>query len=87
MSKCCYINDTMNILHKRCLMVIYRTIHPKLFCKKGVVRNFTKFTAKYMCQSLFLAQVFSCEFCGISKNSFSHRTPLVAASAFKMKIP
>ena len=26
------------------------------------------------------AQVFSCEFCGISKNKFSYRTPLVAAS-------
>ena len=27
-----------------------------------------------------LAQVFSCEFCKISKNTFFHRTPLVAAS-------
>ena len=26
-----------------------------------------------------LAQVFSCEFCEISKNTFFHRTPLVAA--------
>ena len=29
-----------------------------------------------------LAQVFSCEFCEISKNSFFHRTPVVAASEF-----
>ena len=29
-----------------------------------------------------LAQVFSCEFCEISKNNFLHRTPLVAASVF-----
>ena len=28
-----------------------------------------------------LAQVFSCEFCLISKNTFSYRTPPVAASA------
>ena len=28
-----------------------------------------------------LTQVFSCEFCEISKNTFSHRTPPVAASA------
>ena len=28
-----------------------------------------------------LAQVFSCEFCKISKNTFSYRTPLVAASS------
>ena len=27
-----------------------------------------------------LTQVFSCEFCEISKNTFSYRTPLVAAS-------
>ena len=30
-----------------------------------------------------LAQVFSCEFCEISKNTFSYRTTLVAASVFK----
>ena len=28
----------------------------------------------------FFAQVFACEFCEISKNTFLHRTPLVAAS-------
>ena len=27
-----------------------------------------------------LAQVFSCKFCEISKNTFSHSTPVVAAS-------
>ena len=27
-----------------------------------------------------MAQVFSCEFCEISLNTFLHRTPLVAAS-------
>ena len=47
-----------------------RSSYPKVFCKKGVLRNFTKFTA----------QVFSCEFCEISKNAFFYRTPLVAAS-------
>ena len=67
-----------------------------MFCKKGAVGNFTKFTGKHLCQSLFfnkvadlvcnfmkketLAQVFSCEFCKISMNTFSYRTPLVAAS-------
>ena len=43
--------------------------------KKGVLRNFTKFTGKHLCQRLFikketLAQVFSCVFCAISKNTF-----------------
>ena len=58
---------------------------PEVFCKKGVLRNLTKFTGKHVCQSLFfnkvpkacnfikkeaLAQLFSCEFCEISKNLF-----------------
>ena len=61
-----------------------------MFCKKGRLRNFAKFTGKHLRQSLFfnkvadlrpeacnfikketLAQVFSCEFCEISKNIFS----------------
>ena len=53
---------------------------------RGVLKNFAKFTGKHLCQSLFfnkvaglrpatllekrLAQVFSCEFCEISKNGF-----------------
>ena len=66
--------------------------------KKGVLRNFAKFTGKHLCQSLFfnkdagLKQLFfkkkkrdhgtgvSCEFCEISKNTFSYRTPPLAAS-------
>ena len=67
-----------------------------MFCEKGVLRKFAKFTGKHLCQSLFfdkvaggacnfikketLAQVFSCEFCKISRNSFFFRTSLVAAS-------
>ena len=68
-------------------LVIDRNIEkqpPKVFYKKGVLRNFAKFTGKQLCQSLFikketLAQVFSCEFCKISKHTFSYRTPPVAA--------
>ena len=52
-----------------------------MFCKKGVLWNFTKFTGKHLCQSL-LAQVFSCEFYQISKNTFFYRTLLVAASEY-----
>ena len=51
---------------------------------------------KDLCQSLFFHKVtglqlnqkrgsgtmFSCEFCEISKNTFFHRTPLVAASGY-----
>ena len=31
-----------------------RSIRPEVFCKKGVLRNFTKLTGKDLCQSLFL---------------------------------
>ena len=61
---------------------------PEVFCKKGVLRNFAKFTGRHLCQGLFfnkvagpcnffrketLAQVFFCEFCKISNNTFSYR--------------
>ena len=29
----------------------------EVFCKKGVLRNFTKFTGKHLCQSLFFNKV------------------------------
>ena len=54
--------------------------------QEGVLRSFTKFTGKHLCQSFFffkketLAQVFSSEFCEIFKNTFFYRTPPVAAS-------
>ena len=62
--------------------------------KKDVLKNFSKFSGKHLSQSLFfnkketlffikketLKQVFSCEICEISKNTFSYRTPPVAAS-------
>ena len=56
----------------------YRSIRPEMFYKKGVIRNFAKFTGKHFCQSLFfsketlfkklmtLVKVFSCAFCEIS---------------------
>ena len=29
-----------------------RSSRPEVFCKKGVLRNFTKFTGKHLCQNL-----------------------------------
>ena len=63
---------------------IIRSSPPQVFCKKGVLRNFTKFKGKQLCpESLLnkvaacdfikketLAQVFSCEFYEISKKTF-----------------
>ena len=36
---------------------IYKSSCPEVFCKKGVLRNFTKFTGKHLCQSLFFNKV------------------------------
>ena len=48
-----------------------------MFCEKGVVRNFTKFTRKHLvCQSLLFNKV----------AGFFHRTPLVAASVLFQSI-
>ena len=75
-------------------LIINRSSHPEVFCEKGVLRNFTKFTGRHLCESFFfnkvtLARVLSCEFCEVSKNTSFQRTPLVTASestiAFKRK--
>ena len=84
-----YVNQIENHCNER-------SSRPDVFCEKGVLRNFAKFTGKHLCQSLFinkvaggacnfikketLTQVFSCEFCEISKNTLFYRTPLVTAS-------
>ena len=78
-----------------------RSTRPEVFCKKSILGNFAKFTGKQLCQSLFfnkvagqacnfikketLAQAFSFEFCEISKNTFSYRTPPAAASRSTFK--
>ena len=33
---------------------IFRSSRPEVFCEKGVLRNFAKFTGKHLCQSVFL---------------------------------
>ena len=64
-----------------------------MFCRKGVLKNLAKFTGIHLCQSLFikketLVQVFSCEFCEISKRSFSTehlRTTVFVVSVLLLK--
>ena len=66
----------------------FRSSRPEVFCKKGVLRNFAKFTGKHLLQALIkketLAQLFSCEFCKISKNTLFYRAPPVVASQFTL---
>ena len=34
-----------------------RSSRPEVFCKKGIIKNFTKFTGKHLCQRLFFNKV------------------------------
>ena len=60
----------------------YRSSRLEVFCKKGVLRSFKKFTGKHLSLIKFfcikkktLTLVFSCKFCEISKDIFFYRTP------------
>ena len=77
-----------------CFTVNKRISCLKVFYKTDILKNFAKFTGKHLCQSLFsrsvtslkketVAQLFSCEFCEIFKNSFFYKTPPVAASVIR----
>ena len=64
-----------------------------MFYKKDGLKNFAKFTGKHLCQSFFyqacnfikketLAQVFSCEFYEIFKNTYFEEHLRTTASGF-----
>ena len=38
-------------------LIIDRSSRPDVFCEKGVLRIFAKFTGKHLCQSLFLNKI------------------------------
>ena len=81
------IKHFLQLFETQWISTLYRSSHQRSSIKKVVLRNFTKFTGKQLCQSLFfdikkeaLAQVFSCEFCEIYKNTFF--TEHLRANAF-----
>ena len=45
----------------------YKSSRPEVFCKKGIFRNFAKFTGKQLCQSLFFNKVAGLRPAGCSK--------------------
>ena len=67
---------TKGVLLKRCSYK-FRKIHRKTAVPESRVSFLIKLEAS---GKETLAQVFSCEFCEIYKNTFYYRTPLVAAS-------
>ena len=46
---------------------------PEVFCEKGVLRNFTKFTGKHLCQSLFFNKVAGLRLATLLKKRLWHR--------------
>ena len=67
---------------------MYRSSRQDLFCKKGALRSFAKFTGKHLCHSLFLIKLQASGniFISIKKEilarvfCYSYRLPPVAAS-------
>ena len=51
-----YINYNYIIKVTKPISFIRRS-HLEVFCKKGVLKNFAKFTGKHLCQSLFFNKV------------------------------
>ena len=51
----------------------YRSSHQRCSIKKGVLRNFSKFTGQYLCQSLFFNKVAGLRPATLLKKSLWHR--------------
>ena len=89
------MSNLWNLQAVKSLVKTCRSSHGRCFVRKGVPRNFSKFTGKHPCQSLFfnkvagvrpatlkktLAPVFSCE---IAKNTFFTEHQWTTASPAK----
>ena len=50
-----------------------RSSRPEVFCQKGVLQNFSKFTGKYLCQTLFFNKVTGLRPATVLKKRLWHR--------------
>ena len=50
-------NQICQLLSSACFQKHFSSSRADVFCRKGVLRNFTKFTRKHLCQSLFFNKV------------------------------
>ena len=53
--------------------MLFKSSRPEVFCKKGALRNFTKFTGKHLCQSLFFNKVAGLRHATLLKNRLWRR--------------
>ena len=69
-------------------MYAWHTLYENLFSRKAFTKVvFQQFFRPEVCNFIkkeILAQMFSCEFCKISKNAFSYGSPPVAASVIAL---
>ena len=68
------------------IFMLEKSIRLDLFCKKGVLRNFTKLTAKHLCESLFFNKVAGrgCFMILIGKLNKCNLLPISASLAIKI---
>ena len=69
---CLNINLTTKVL--KTLRAVYRSSRPEVFSKKGVLKNFTKFTGKHLCQNLFFNRVAGLRPVTLLKKRLWHRS-------------
>ena len=60
-------------IHSYLICIQFRRSRPEVFCKKGVLRNFAKFTGKHLCQGLFLNRVAGLSPATLLKQRLCHR--------------
>ena len=61
---------------------LFSSSRPEVFCKKGVLRSFAKFTGKHLCQSLFFNKVSSLRPTTLFKKKLWHRCFPVNSAKF-----
>ena len=64
-----FLQDTLS----RTMLIISRSSHWRCAIKKGVVKNFAKFTGKHQCQSVFFSKVWDLRPITILKEGPWHR--------------
>ena len=52
---------------------LFRSSRPEVFCNKGVLENFAKFTGKHLCQSLFFNKLAAVRPATLLKKRLWHR--------------
>ena len=60
--------------------------HREVFCKKGVLRNFAKFTRKHRCQSLFFNKVAGLRPTNIYLSKVSNRNTIKRCKILRLKL-